>query len=60
MLQIASFLSLLITAALVAFFARRILGAPIGWPRVIIIGVLMFASGRAARGIPSCSASCSA
>jgi ubiquinone biosynthesis protein len=41
MLQIASFLSLLITAALVAFFARRILGAPIGWPRAIIIGVLM-------------------
>jgi hypothetical protein len=41
MLEIASFVSLLITAAVVAFFARRILGAPIGWPRSIIVGMLM-------------------
>jgi ubiquinone biosynthesis protein len=41
MIQIVSFLSLLITAVLVAFFARRVLGAPIGWPRSIIVGALM-------------------
>jgi hypothetical protein len=37
MLEIASFLSLRITAAVVVFFARRILGAPIGRLRSIIV-----------------------
>jgi hypothetical protein len=38
MLEIASFLSLRITAAVVVYFARRVTGAPIGWLRSIIIG----------------------
>lgn len=41
MLEIVSFFSLLVTAAVVAFFARRILGAPIGWPRSIIVAIIM-------------------
>ena len=41
MVQIVGFLSLLVAAAAVAFLARRILGAPVGWPRSIAVGVLM-------------------
>src|SRR5215207_7128748 len=41
MFEIISFLTLVVTAAVVAFFARRILGAPVGWPRSILIGMLM-------------------
>jgi ubiquinone biosynthesis protein len=41
MLELISFLSLLVTAAVVAFFARRILGAPIGWPRSILVGIVL-------------------
>jgi hypothetical protein len=41
MLEIVSFFSLLFTAAVVAYIARRILGAPIGWPRSIIVAILM-------------------
>jgi ubiquinone biosynthesis protein len=41
MIGIVSFLSLLVTALVVAFFARRILGAPVGWPRSVLIGLIM-------------------
>jgi ubiquinone biosynthesis protein len=41
MFEFLSFLSLVVTAAVVAFFARRILGAPVGWPRSIVVGMLM-------------------
>src|SRR5215217_4611814 len=41
MFELLSFLSLVVTAAVVAFFARRILGAPVGWPRSILVGMLM-------------------
>jgi ubiquinone biosynthesis protein len=41
MIGIVSFLSLLVTALVVAFFARRILGAPVGWPRSVLVGLIM-------------------
>jgi ubiquinone biosynthesis protein len=41
MLAVVSFLSLLVTAVAVAFFARRILGAPVGWPRSILVGLIL-------------------
>src|SRR5215207_7326631 len=41
MFEIISFLTLVVTAAVVEFFARRILGAPVGWPRSILVGMLM-------------------
>ncbi len=44
MVQIVGFLSLLVAAAAVAFFARRILGAPIGWPRSIAVGMIMLST----------------
>ena len=44
MVQIVGFLSLLVAAAAVAFFARRILGAPVGWPRSIAVGMIMLST----------------
>ena len=41
MFELISFLTLVVTAAVVAFFARRILGAPVGWPRSILVGIVM-------------------
>jgi hypothetical protein len=41
MIGIVSFLSLLVTALVVAFFARRILGAPVGRPRSVLVGLIM-------------------
>lgn len=38
-------LAAVVSAVLVGFVARRVLGTPVGWPRSIVIGLLVFALG---------------
>ncbi|HLT62248.1 MAG TPA: AarF/UbiB family protein, partial [Microlunatus sp.] len=44
LVQILGIASLIVMAALVAYIARRVLGVPIGWPRSILVGLIMIAS----------------
>ncbi|TAJ46619.1 MAG: AarF/ABC1/UbiB kinase family protein [Herbiconiux sp.] len=43
--DVATVLLAVISAALVGFVARRILDTPVGWPRSIVVGLLVFVSG---------------
>ncbi|MFC7620607.1 ABC1 kinase family protein [Microlunatus sp. GCM10028923] len=44
MVEILGIASLIAMAALVAYIARRVLGVPIGWPRSILVGLIMVGS----------------
>lgn len=39
--DLAAFLATLLVAYLVALFARRTLGVPVGWPRALVMGLIM-------------------
>ena len=41
MIQVAGFISLVVTAAAVAFVTRRVLGVPVGWIRSVVVGMIM-------------------
>jgi ubiquinone biosynthesis protein len=43
-IQLLGIASLVAMAFLVAYIARRVLGVPIGWPRSILVGLIMIAS----------------
>ncbi|WP_217428251.1 ABC1 kinase family protein [Microlunatus speluncae] len=43
-IQLLGMATLIAMAFLVAYIARRVLGVPIGWPRSILVGLIMIAS----------------
>jgi ubiquinone biosynthesis protein len=43
--DILTVIAAVVSALLVGFVARRILDTPVGWPRSIVVGLLVFASG---------------
>ena len=42
--DILNLIALVVAAAGVAFIGRRVLGVPVGWPRSIIVGMIMISS----------------
>jgi ubiquinone biosynthesis protein len=41
MQQVIIVIGLVLEAALVAVVARRVLGVPVGWPRSVVVGLIM-------------------
>ncbi len=54
MIQVAGFISLVGTAAAVAFVTRRVLGVPVGWIRSVVVGMIMITAATSA--LPSLGA----
>ena len=44
MIRVAGFVSLVVTAAAVAFVPRRVLGVPVGGIRSVVVGMIMISA----------------
>jgi ubiquinone biosynthesis protein len=44
LIRLAGFISLVLTAAAVAFVTRRVLGVPVGWIRSVVVGMIMISA----------------
>ena len=43
--QVLTAIAAIVSAVLVGFVARRVIGTPVGWPRSIVVGLMVFVAG---------------